>query len=117
MEIESDYVFYENLVDFTITNIETLLIEGLKIQCNMLIRKHLQALVKYAGKLASLGKTLQLGGDFLDVDELMEYCVSLEEWLSQGVGDFDIGDKINEFMKILAIHQAESIEWCSGQLG
>ncbi|CAA2970992.1 Hypothetical predicted protein [Olea europaea subsp. europaea] len=54
MEIESDYVFYENLVDFTITNIETLLIEGLKIQCNMLIRKHLQALVKYAGKLASL---------------------------------------------------------------
>ncbi|CAI9755735.1 unnamed protein product [Fraxinus pennsylvanica] len=118
MDIESDYVCYEDLVPLALTNIETLLIEGLKIQSNMPDQEAPSSIrVQCARKLAFLGKSVQLSGDFLDVDELMNYSVSMEEWLRLDAGDFDVGDKINErIVKILAAHQAKSIEWCSGQL-
>ncbi|CAA3001722.1 protein PLASTID MOVEMENT IMPAIRED 1-RELATED 1-like [Olea europaea var. sylvestris] len=117
-DIESDYVCYEDLVPLALTNIETLLIEGLKIQSNMPDQEAPSSIrVQCAGKLAFLGKSVQLSRDFLDVDELMNYSVSMEEWLRLDAGDFDVGDKINErIVKILAAHQAKSIEWCSGQL-
>ncbi|KAL2556336.1 hypothetical protein Fot_01075 [Forsythia ovata] len=117
-EIEPHYVCYENLVPLAITNIEALLIEGLKIQSNMPDQEAPSSIgVQCAGKSASSGKSVKLGGDFLDVDELIAYSVSLEEWMRLDAGDFDIEDKINErIVKILAAHQARSIEWCHGQL-
>ncbi|KAL2517910.1 hypothetical protein Adt_14157 [Abeliophyllum distichum] len=91
---------------------------GLKIQSNMPDQEAPSSIgVQCAGKSASSGMSVKLGGDFLDVDELIEYSLSLEEWMRLDAGDFDIEDKINErIVKILAAHQARSIEWCHGQL-
>ncbi|KAL8054403.1 hypothetical protein ABFS82_05G137400 [Erythranthe guttata] len=91
-ERNSDYVSTEDLIPMAITNIEGLLIEGLKIQCGIPDQEAPSSIsIKLARNSDSLGKvpepssnfSIETASDFpvMDMDELMKYTLSLKEWL------------------------------------
>ncbi|KAI3454166.1 hypothetical protein Pfo_010829 [Paulownia fortunei] len=125
-QIESDYVSFENLVPMAITNIEGLLVEGLKIQSGMPDQEAPSSIrIQLAGNSASLGKGAEHSSNFssesvsglqvLDVDELMKCSLSLEEWLRLDSGEFCVEDETDEYiLKLFAAHCAKPIELGSG---
>ncbi|PIN21541.1 hypothetical protein CDL12_05751 [Handroanthus impetiginosus] len=124
-DMESEYASCENLVPMAITDIEGFLVDGLKIQSGMQDNEAPSRIkIHFSYNSASMGKTKvreSYGSEkasclqILDVDELVKYSVSLEEWMRLDSGDFD--SKANEnVLKVLAAHCAKSIDLSSGQL-
>ncbi|KAL3844266.1 hypothetical protein ACJIZ3_001669 [Penstemon smallii] len=87
-DTESEYISFENLVPMAITNIEGLLIEGLKVQSGMPVQEAPSSIkVQYS-----------------DVEELVKYSVSLEEWMRLDSGEFDAKDETDEnIRKVFAV--------------
>ncbi|KAL0447366.1 UNVERIFIED_CONTAM: protein PLASTID MOVEMENT IMPAIRED 1-RELATED 1 [Sesamum latifolium] len=125
--MESDYVSFEDLVPMAITNIEGLLVEGLKIQSGMpgqeapsSIRIQLPRNSASLGKVAefpsNLGSEGASGLQNLDVDDIIKYSMSLEEWIRMDSGEFYVEDENDEIVsELFAAYCAKSIELGSGQ--
>ncbi|KAL0372207.1 UNVERIFIED_CONTAM: protein PLASTID MOVEMENT IMPAIRED 1-RELATED 1 [Sesamum calycinum] len=124
--MESDYVSFEDLVPMAITNIEGLLVEGLKIQSGMpgqeapsSIRIQLPRNSASVGKVAefpsNLGSEGASGLANLDLDDIIKYSMSLEEWIRLDSGEFYVEDENDEIVsELFAAYCAKFIELGSG---
>lgn len=126
-QIGTDYVSIEDLVPMAITNIESLLVEGLKIQSGMpdkeppsSIRIHLygNSTSRKASEISiNFGSERASGFPILDADELIKCSLSLEEWLRLDSGQLHVEDDYHERMlKLSAAHCAEAMEIDSERL-
>ncbi|KAL3633540.1 hypothetical protein CASFOL_022302 [Castilleja foliolosa] len=80
--IESDYVTFEDLVPLAITNIEGLLVQGLKIQSGMPDQE--------APSSSESASSLQV---LANIDELIKQYLSLDEWIRLDSEEFRIQDE------------------------
>ncbi|XP_011101027.1 protein PLASTID MOVEMENT IMPAIRED 1-RELATED 1 isoform X1 [Sesamum indicum] len=125
--MESDYVSFEDLIPMAITNIEGLLVEGLKIQSGMpgqeapsSIRIQLPRNSASLGKVAefpsNLGSEGASGLQNRDLDDIIKYSMSLEEWIRLDSGEFYVEDENEEIVsELFAAYCAKSVELGSGQ--
>lgn len=118
--IDSDYVSLKDLVPMALTNIESLLVEGLKIQSGM---PNLDApsriRIQLSGSSASYEKSVEVSRNFTseralclqvpNVDELIKYSVSLEEWVRLDSGECEHTNYEND-SKLFAAHCANPVE-------
>ncbi|GFP91382.1 probable WRKY transcription factor 50 [Phtheirospermum japonicum] len=74
---ESDYVSFEDLVPLAITNIEGLLVQGLKIQSGMPDQE--------AHSSSESASSLQV---ITNIDELIKHSLSLDEWIRLDSDEF-----------------------------
>lgn len=121
-QTDSDYVSIEDLVPMAITNIEGLLVEGLKIQSSMpdqeppsIIRVQLSENSPSTRKASELssnsGSERASGLPIQDADEIIKYSLSLEEWLRLDSGELYVGDDDHENkLKHFAAHCANPVE-------
>ncbi|KAH6831100.1 hypothetical protein C2S53_009295 [Perilla frutescens var. hirtella] len=121
-QIDSDYVSIEDLVPMAITNIEGLLVEGLKIQSGMPNQEPPSSIgVQLAGNSTSPRKASELSNitsserasdlPIQDVDEIIKYSLSLEEWLRLDTGQLYVEDDNHENMsRLFAAHCAKPVE-------
>ncbi|KAL1557291.1 protein PLASTID MOVEMENT IMPAIRED 1-RELATED 1-like [Salvia divinorum] len=124
-QIDSDYVSIEDLVPMAITNIEGLLVEGLKIQVGMPDQEPPSSIkIHLPGTPTSSTKASELSSNFgyerasdLSIDELIKSSLSLEEWLELDSGQLHIEEADNENMlELFAAHCAKHLESCSEEL-
>lgn len=96
--IDSEYASLKDLVPMALTNIEGLLVEGLKIQSGMPDLEAPSSIrIQLSGNSASHEKSVELPRSFsserascfqvLNVDELIKYSMSLEEWVRLDFGE------------------------------
>lgn len=126
----------EDLAPLALDKIEALSMEGLRIQSGMsdedapsnICAKSIGEISTFQGKGVNMsGATLGLDGtaglqlldikeSSDDVDGLMGLSLSLNEWMKLDSGELDDGDdQISErTSKILAAHQANSLNWIRG---
>ncbi|KAL6512228.1 hypothetical protein OROHE_019840 [Orobanche hederae] len=83
-QIGSGYVTFEDLVPMVITNIEGLLVQGLKIESGMADQEAPSSIEIKATKLLC---NFSSGSAFVDADESM-YFLSLDEWIRLGSSEF-----------------------------
>ncbi|KAG6414525.1 hypothetical protein SASPL_121897 [Salvia splendens] len=127
-QTDSDYVSIEDLVPMAITNIEGLVVEGLKIQAGMpdqeppsSIKIH-HPLTPISSRKASepsskFGYVRASDLSILDADELIKCSLSLEEWLRLDSGQLHIKETDHENMlNLFAAHCAEHLELGSDEL-
>ncbi|KAK4422199.1 protein PLASTID MOVEMENT IMPAIRED 1-RELATED 1 [Sesamum alatum] len=120
--MESDYVSFEDLVPMAITNIEGLLVEGLKIQSGMPGQEAPSSIrIQLPRNSASLGKDVEFPSNLgsegasglqnLDLDDIIKYTLSLEEWIRLDSGEFYVEDDNDEIIsELFAAYCAKSIE-------
>lgn len=132
-EIGSGYVSLEYLAPLAINKIESMSLEGLRIQSHMSDSKAPSSIYPQSGGRitaphANRGETLRSGvggglqlSDFRDsdddVDELMDLSLSLEEWLrldAKIIGDED--QSREQLLKIIAAHGAKCTDLIGGRL-
>lgn len=121
-QIDSDYVSFKDLVPMAITNIESLLVEGLKIQSGIPNQEAPSSIrIKLADNSDSFGKVAELACNLgaerascfqvPDIDELVKYTMSLKEWMSLDSGEFHVEDDPDEnMMKVFSAHCAKPIK-------
>ncbi|KAK6129511.1 hypothetical protein DH2020_036744 [Rehmannia glutinosa] len=97
-QIESDYASFEDLIPMAITNIEGLLVQGLKIQSGMPDQEAPSNIMIHFARNA-------------DVDELMKYSLTLEEWVKLDSGEFCVRDSSDK-NKLFAAHCVEDETVC-----
>ncbi|XP_051151350.1 protein PLASTID MOVEMENT IMPAIRED 1-RELATED 2-like isoform X2 [Andrographis paniculata] len=108
-DMESEYVSIKNLVPLAIRNIEGLLIEGLKIQSGMQCKE--------SPSNIWIQFSTNSGLQALDDDDLVNYAVTLEEWIRMDSGDFDGTIETDKnVLKVLAAHCAKYMDLDRGQL-
>lgn len=133
-EIGSDYVSLEYLAPLALNKIESMSLEGLRIQSHMSDSKAPSSIFPQSGGRitaphANRGESLRSGvggglqlSDFRDsddddVDELMGLSLSLEEWLrldAKIIGDEE--QSREQLLKILAAHDAKCTDLIGGRL-
>lgn len=112
--IDSDYVSIEDLVPMAVSKIEGLLLEGLKIQSAMpgqeppsSIRIHLSGNSTSTRKAPELSSNFSLertaASPILDPNELIEYSLSLEEWLRLGSGQLHIEENMSKDVEMVKL--------------
>ncbi|KDP34059.1 hypothetical protein JCGZ_07630 [Jatropha curcas] len=126
VEMGSDYVTLENLAPLAVDKIETMSIEGLKIQSGMAEEEAPSSVFpqSFEGKSASLSWFLSMEGvaelqelDGRDVDGLFDLSITLEEWLRLDGGVIGNEDQVSErTLKILAAHHARCMDLVNGKL-
>lgn len=126
-QIGSNYVSIEDLVPMAITNIESLLVEGLKIQSGMPDQEPPSSIRIHLSGNSTSRKTSEISGNFgserasgfpiLAADELIKCSLSLEEWLRLDSGQLHVEDDNHEhILKLSAAHCAKAMEICSERL-
>ncbi|KAL8498916.1 hypothetical protein ACS0TY_022036 [Phlomoides rotata] len=124
--IDSDYVSLKDLVPMALTNIEGLLVEGLKIQSGMPDLEAPSSIrIQLSGNSVSHEKSVELPRNFcserasclqvLDVDELIKYSVSLEEWVRLDSSEREDNNHEND-SKLFTTHFANPVESSGAQL-
>ncbi|GKV00094.1 hypothetical protein SLEP1_g12842 [Rubroshorea leprosula] len=134
--IGGDYVPLGNLAPLTLSQIEALAIEGLKIQSGMSdVDAPSSVSTSSAGKVSGFAGKASNCGEFLcsepasglsfpdaddttfSVDRLMGLSIPLDEWLKLDAGIIADEDQISEHMiQILAAHNSKGIDLVSGTL-
>ncbi|XP_057776221.1 protein PLASTID MOVEMENT IMPAIRED 1-RELATED 1-like [Salvia miltiorrhiza] len=108
-QIGSDSVSIEDLVPMAITNIESLLVEGLKIQSGMPDQEPPTSIMSHLSGAST--------SSILGADELIKCSLSLEEWLRLDSGQLHIEESNHENMsKLFAAHGAKPLELGSEEL-
>ncbi|KAL6536219.1 hypothetical protein OROGR_012791 [Orobanche gracilis] len=97
-QIESSYVTFEELVPMAITNIEGLLVQGLKIESGMADQEAPSSIEIKATELLC---NFSSGSAFVDVDGLMKSFLSLDEWTRLGSSEFYVETIESEQSRVL----------------
>ncbi|XP_050218178.1 protein PLASTID MOVEMENT IMPAIRED 1-RELATED 2 [Mercurialis annua] len=127
-EMEPDYVTVEQLLPFAMNTIQTMSMEGLKIQSGMSEEevpassvgpKPIIKMPAFEGKRANLGWFLSSEGAAelraldaeergSDIDRLLDLSLTLQDWLRLDAGIIDDEDQVSEHaVNILAAHHAK----------
>ncbi|GAB4853753.1 hypothetical protein Ancab_017946 [Ancistrocladus abbreviatus] len=113
-DMGSEYVSLEDLAPLAMEKIETLSIEGLRIQCGM-SEEDAPTTINATGSMGLKGavglQLLDLKGSDDKVDGLLGLSMTLNEWLRLDSGELVEEDQISErTSKLLAVHHATSTD-------
>lgn len=131
-----DYMSLKDLVPFAMDKVETLLIEGLRIQSGVSdedapssIDPHSSGIVlPLRGKTASSGwfhrsegsavlEEIDVTDSVNDIDRLLDLSLPLDDWLRLDAGIIDEGENTERILELLAAHHANCTDIVSGMLG
>ncbi|KAL3645995.1 hypothetical protein CASFOL_011175 [Castilleja foliolosa] len=97
--IESDYVSFEDLVPLAITNIEGLLVQGLKIQSDMPDQD--------APLSSESASSLHVAANF---DELIKHSLSLDEWIRLDSDEFHVQDEADDGISVKSFRMGLKVQ-------
>lgn len=135
-EESPDYVSFGDLVHLVVDNIESLSIEGLKIQSGLSnVEAPSRTRANFTGNWSSTGWNHTLGeamsslsftsrqnlavkdDGYADVNDLIEHSLTLDQWLKLDAGDIGSKHKVDERkLRILAAHNANFAVLYNSQL-
>ncbi|KAJ7966395.1 protein PLASTID MOVEMENT IMPAIRED 1-RELATED 1 [Quillaja saponaria] len=106
-----NYVSVEDLAPTIMNEIQSLLVEGLRIQCGMSNEDSPSCIHPLSSRKMQLEHVGDFGGDF---DVLMGLSITLDEWLRLDAGFIEGDENDEHILKILTVHHAKITDLIGG---